>query len=313
MATVTNATIIDSSFVTWCLECVSEFHVHATELDGDAHTAASQAAHFLADNSGVAWTVAASVALVVGLFFTFFGYEGFYATLGLVAFVTTSIFSFGLLCGSTHSVIAAIAVGVVCGILATILVVKLEKVGAALCGATGGVISYMMLNGLILSHLYAAIPEAHQTWTPIVVVVVLALAGAALAALIERPVIIAATALGGAYAVGWGIERLAFSHSALANVNPLVLVSGGGCGGHWQCYAFFTCVCVLAVVGVIVQMKRTRKDRQHEEGRVLHMVSKRHVEMTTEEAYPDVYYTTDVEGGLISSDKQRRISREVFA
>jgi len=112
------------------------------------------------------------------------------------------------------------------------------------------------LNGFFLAKLYEALPAAHQSWTPAAACILLMLLGALLAHLLERDIIIVATAMGGAYATGWGIDRLAYSH-AKHNLNPLVLFTGNGCSQEEWCYIELACMIVFAIIGIFVQYKKT--------------------------------------------------------
>jgi len=299
--------VLSSSFVTWCTRCVVDY-VNLTVVDADVHTAASSAAAVAADHGDLTWTIIAAISMLVGLLFTFVGYECFYLTLGLVAFVTGTVFSFGLLCGASNSAILSVILGVVCGALITVLVLKLERVGAALCGAAGGAIGYMYLNALVLWRLYAAIPETHQSYTPVIIFVVLALLGAVLAVCFERHIIIAASALSGAYLVGWAADRLAFK-SANHNLNPIVLISGGGCH-EWECYALLAGIVVLAVIGIVVQERRTREDNHHDgEPGVLRRFSKPRRVSGYEVA--ELQYDPEAPAAVLLATNERRVSREM--
>jgi len=300
--------VIDSSFVKWCTKCLVDAGANMTIAKADAHTAASDAAYFLADHSSTSWTVFAAAAIAAGLLLTFLGYESFYLTFGIVAFTAASVFSFGLLCGASNSLIAAICVGVVAGALAVFICHKFEKIGAALCGAAGGVIAYMYSNGFLLSHLYKALPEAHQTYTPIIACTAMALLGAILVRCYERLIIIATTSLGGAYMIGFGIDRLAFK-AANHNLNPLVLISGGGCHSA-ECYGLFIGIVVLAILGAFLQLRRTHDDKHHE-GEPTILV-RRFAKARRPSGYEVAEVYCDVEASIITSQNERRVSREML-
>merc|ERR1711939_1160575 len=153
--------VLSSSFVTWCTKCVAQFG-NVTLFDDRAHSAASDAARHVASGGDTTWIILSVVSILIGLIFTFVGYEAFYLTLGLIAFLAGSTFVFGLFCGMTNSWIAAVIVGVIAGILLAYVLHKFEKLAIALCGAVGGLVSYMYLNAFLLNKLYNAIPEAHQ-------------------------------------------------------------------------------------------------------------------------------------------------------
>lgn len=116
----------------------------------------------------------------MGTLCTFYGYGLFYLTIAIAAFVFAFAVAFGAICGASGSAIAAICAGLVAGTFATVVLVRHEKLGAALCGACGGVAAYMFLNGVLLTHLYDLLPATHQSYTPALVAAVLGLLGAAL-------------------------------------------------------------------------------------------------------------------------------------
>merc|ERR1711966_453317 len=303
--------ILDSSFVTWSTQCLVDFGANITVADTAAHTAADDAARYLSDHGDTTWTVFAIASIVVGILLTFLGYEVFYLTFGIIAFLSASVFCFGLLCGASNSLAAAIACGVLAGALATFLCVKFPKIGAAVCGAVGGLISYMYLNAFVLTHLYTAVPEAHQSWTPALFATLLCIVGAGLALCFERYLIIASTSLGGAYPIGFAVDRLIFK-AADHDLNPLVLVAGGGCRSG-ECYGILVGIVVLALIGAYVQLRRTADDKHHEgEPGHLRRFSKEMNPVGYEVA--DMAYTdhTTVEQSILQGENQRRVSREMM-
>lgn len=104
------------------------------------------------------------------------------------------------------------------------------------------------------------------------------------------------TALAGAYMIGFGVDRLAFPKDN-HNLNPLVLMSGGGCKDP-ACYGVMAGVIVLALVGYAVQLSRSNKEESHTRfSRVL----------VEEEYVPAAYIQYD---GQALTGVERRVSRE---
>lgn len=264
--------------INFCTKCFVDFDgvTHddydglSSDIHNKAHTAEATAARIVAASTGAGWWVVAAIALLVGLVLTLFGFEAFYLSLFLIGFITASTIVFGILCGATEIAWLAILIGLVAGLLVGVLVIKLEKVGVALAGAGAGIITYAYLNAFALSKLYDLIASGpglgsqYSDFLPIIVVVVLALAGLILALCFERHIIIAGTSLGGAYLIFFGAVRLiAGTEAAQYNLNPIVLMAGGGCTS-WKCWLLFAAIVVLAVMGMAFQEWRTRDDKHHE-------------------------------------------------
>merc|ERR1711934_341942 len=110
-------------------------------------------------------------------------------------------------------------------------------------------------NGFVMTHLYSLFSAAHQSWMPYVYAVILGLIGCFLALHLEHFVIIMATSFGGAYAMSWGIIRLAWG-STHADLGPLYLFSGNGCEGSF-CKVALICIVGVALLGAFVQFSHT--------------------------------------------------------
>lgn len=281
----------EQSIIGWSTQCVSTAVINGTAsaIAGDYHHAIQ-----LAEQNPHTWQVVAGLCIAAGLLLNLAGYSCFYFTLALAGFLTGLALLFGVTCGLSHSLLGALIAGFIGACLVAFLTVKAEKLGVLLMGAAGGFASYMFLNALVLNKIYEQFPATHQTYTPFLVAAVLAAIGAALAMCMERYIIIGATALAGAYMVGFGVDRLAF-HTAHHVLNPLVLMSGGGCKDA-QCYGVLAGMVVLAIVGWFVQLHHTAEKESP--------FSKRH-----DGEYTEVYYSHDLEAPLRSGDV-RRVSRE---
>lgn len=229
----------------WSTKCIANFNSTAFENSVDQ----------FAGEHHTAYQVSAVIAVVLGLVMLFAGYSLFYFTLASIGMILGGSLGFFLLCGSTHQIIAACIGGAIAGLLAGMIITKLEKLGIIVMGVTGGLIAAMYTNGFVMNHFYDQFSVAHQAWLPYVYAAILALIGVWLAFLLERIAIICATAFGGAYGIGWGTIRLIYG-SKHAGIGPLYLFHGQGCDENFCKYALAGVVC-LALVGVWVQLRNT--------------------------------------------------------
>lgn len=162
---------------------------------------------------------------------------------------------FFLFCGATHQVVAAAIAGAVAGVLIAALVIRLEKLGVYAVGIAGGLVAALYTNGFVMTHVYNHFSAHQQSWMPYAYAGLLAIIGCLLAIKLERLIIILTTALGGAYATGWGIIRLSYG-SDHADLVPLFLFSGNGCEGSF-CKVALVCIVCLGLVGALVQLRCT--------------------------------------------------------
>lgn len=185
----------------------------------------------------------------------FFGYSLFYITLATAGFLLGAGFGFFFLCGTTHELLAAAIGGAVLGVLLGMLVIKLERIGVAATGIAGGLVVALYTNGFVMTHVYNQFSNTNQSWMPYAYAGILALIGCILVLKLEKFIIIAATSFGGAYAIGFGVIRLAWG-SKHADIGPLYLFSGNGCEGTF-CKVALVAVVAVALLGMVVQYKRT--------------------------------------------------------
>jgi hypothetical protein len=208
--------------------------------------------------------------IVIGVFVGFFGLRLFRPTLFLTGFVTVSLlmafvlFVFAL--GNSPSagaqwgcLVGALAIGVLAGVL----LVKLEKVGIFFLGASLGTAGSFLLYTLIIHHFGAG-----------KVVIALFTVGSALicgivALLVFEHVIIIATALGGAYLAIRGLSL--FAPPKYAYPNEIAIAKEIQYNGLSNVpvifYAYFSVIVVLAAVGAFIQYrhKRSRDEEKAQE------------------------------------------------
>ena len=276
--------------ISWCTQCISNI-TNATQDQ-------QEISNYIAANHDQAWLGIAIISVLSGILIAFYGYGIFYFTLGMAGFGAGFGIFFSILCGSTNEALWAVVAGCLGGIFLAWLVIRLEKYGVLLVGAGAGAIAYMYSNGFVLSHLYEALPEAHQSWLPAVLLSIMMMTGSYLAYAIERHLIIVATSFAGAYAVGFGVYRLAGGESH--DLNPIVLFSGGGCSGP-ECYSELSLLVLLALAGVWVQYRHTSQDKYR------NRASKQ--EEYTRSEYQEALQSPDAKVIIIQGN-QRRVSRE---
>lgn len=235
--------------IAWTTKCIANFN--ATQFENSVEQF-SQEHH-------ASYQTFAVLAIVLGAFFLFFGYSLFYLTLALSGFILGAAAGFFLICGATSEIIAAGICGALGGLLLGLMLVKLEKVGVAAMGIAGGLVAAIYTNGFVMHYLYEQFSDLHQSWIPYVYAGILALIGCLLALQFERWIIIIVTSFGGAYALGWGIIRLAW-HTEHADMGPLGLFSGQGCGDSF-CKIALLCIIGGGLIGMIFQLHYTRENR----------------------------------------------------
>lgn len=235
--------------IAWTTKCISNFN--ATKFDSSIDQ--------FAQNHDESYTTFAVLAIILGAFFLFFGYSLFYLTLAISGFILGGAAGFFLLCGATSEIIAAAICGALGAVFLGLLVVKLEKVGVAVLGIAGGLVAALYTNGFVMHHLYMQFSALHQSWMPYVYAGLLAAIGCFLAIKLERIIIISVTAFGGAYALGWGVIRLAWK-SEHPGIGPMYLFTGQGCGDSF-CKIALLCIVGAAVLGMLFQLWNTRENR----------------------------------------------------
>jgi len=207
--------------------------------------------------------------IVIGVFVGLFGLRLFKPTLFLTAFVVVFLlmafilFTFALGTTPTAAQQWGCLVGaLILGILAGILLVKLEKVGVFFLGAWLGTSGSFLLYTLILNHFNAG------KVVLIIFTVVAALISGVVALFIFEHVIIISTALGGAYITIRGVSL--FAPAKYAYPNEIEIAREIQYNGFSKIpgifYAYFSLIVILAVLGGFVQYrhKRSRDEEKSE-------------------------------------------------
>jgi hypothetical protein len=192
-------------------------------------------------------TPAAAILLVGGLLACFAGYRIFRVVLGIYGFILGALLATSIV-GTEHTMWTIIA-SIGGGVAGALLLIAAYFVGVALIGAG--------LGAMVANLIWAAIGgEPH-----VLVVVVLAIAGALAALALQRYVIIVATAFGGAQTVVVGAAALMGNTAAaeaatrtVYSVYPLNPMPGTAMDS--------VAALVLGIAGVLVQLFITAKGRK---------------------------------------------------
>jgi hypothetical protein len=188
---------------------------------------------------------AAIILVLGGLLSCFAGYRVFRIVLGFFGFVLGALLTSSLM--GTEQTMWMIVAAIVGGIIGALILMAAYFVGVALIGAGVG--------ALVVNVIWASLGrEPH-----IIVVILLAIAGALAALALQRYVIITTTAFGGAWtAIVGGLalmgDRLAIEAAARNNV-WLAYPMNPAPGQRWVILVWL----VLGLIGVIVQLKVTAK------------------------------------------------------
>merc|ERR1712166_456062 len=200
-----------SEVIQWTTKCIANFNSTAFDNSIDQFSAGHHDSY----------TFFAILSIILGTIVLFFGYSLFYLTLATAGFIVGATSGFFFLCGATEQIVAAGIGGAILGLLLGCLIVKLERLGVAVIGIIGGLVLALYTNGFVLNHLYDEFSETQQAWVPYVYASLLAMICMYLAFKLERLLIITVTAFAGAYAIGFGVIRLAWksTHRYRANVS----------------------------------------------------------------------------------------------
>jgi uncharacterized protein DUF4203 len=191
---------------------------------------------------------AAVVLIFGGALACFAGYRLFRIVLGIYGFILGAMLASSIMgVGNTVGMIVAAVVG---GLIGSVVLVMAYFVGIALTGAG--------LGALI----------GHVIWTwfetgdpPAVVIIIVSLAGAIGAMLLQRYVIIVATAFGGAWTIIVGAVNLLATRGITRGASATevwILYPTSTPGDRWAPYAWIA----LGLVGVTVQLALTGKRKK---------------------------------------------------
>ena len=189
---------------------------------------------------------AAIVLLAGGLISCFAGYRVFRLVLGIYGFILGALVASSIV-GTEHTVwmIAAAFVG---GLLGALVLIAAYFVGVALLGAG--------IGALLASLIWGALGREPGA----LVVILLAIAGALGALMLQRYVIIGATAFGGAWTIivgGLALTGNRVAVDAASRSNVWLAYPNPAPGQRWVLLAWF----VLGIAGTAAQLRITAKGR----------------------------------------------------
>jgi hypothetical protein len=187
------------------------------------------------------WTfsVVALASIAIGLIQCFFGYRFFRVVLGITGFLLGGLLAGYLVYHWTTSPLFAVIAGVVGGLIGGFLLGGLYIIGFFVIGAIFG--------GVAVSALFSLAGSTAPTW----LILVLALVCGILAVVLQKLMIVIATAFGGAW---WAMSGIA-SLTGAVKMEQLQLAPLGlqEAGAGW-----LLAWLLLGVVGLMVQYSRFR-------------------------------------------------------
>jgi hypothetical protein len=188
---------------------------------------------------------AAIVLVLGGLLSCFAGYRVFRVVLGIYGFILGALLASSL-AGSDQTLVMVLA-ALVGGIVGAAILILAYFAGVALIGAGAGA---------LVAHGVAA---AFGREPSLLVVILLAVAGALLALVLQRYVIVVATAFGGAWTALVGALALAGSRAAgqAGGGNVWLLYPGNPAPGQQWIVVFWL---GLGLVGTVVQLVFTARE-----------------------------------------------------
>eukprot|EP01114_Cavostelium_apophysatum_P016615 TRINITY_DN476_c0_g1_i1.p1 TRINITY_DN476_c0_g1~~TRINITY_DN476_c0_g1_i1.p1 ORF type:complete len:281 (+),score=51.59 TRINITY_DN476_c0_g1_i1:71-844(+) len=209
------------------------------------------------DKHEIAAYTITSVGILAGLLFTFFGYRLFKPVLFVVGFAIAGGLTYlGLYYHTSVGLIVLIAAPILAGIIGGILLVVFSIVGIFMLGA---ILGFLILSVILSAKDGGLISNHIAIW---VMMGAFPFAGGVIAVLIQKPLIIGATALGGSYAAVAGVDR--FVKGGFSQVIPTLIANRfHEINADYKTYIEIGVCVLICVLGVIVQAKKTAKGYYH--------------------------------------------------
>lgn len=198
----------------------------------------------------VAGHIAALLLFIIGMAACFFGYRLFLNALGWAGFVIGALGAGLLLSHQTEDNLVVVVVAIIAGLLVSALIRVFYRIGVFLVGA---------LLGILLMDILVVALDARESFIGLFLLVFGAVVVGLIALVVQRPMIILATAIGGAVAMMYSLaiylsENLA-ELTAVADLNPDNLVLADG-----VLLPLVVAAAALAVIGTWFQQRNTRAE-----------------------------------------------------
>lgn len=195
-----------------------------------------------------AYGLPAAIFLILGgALACFAGYRLFRIVLGIYGFILGAMLASSVMgTGSTLGMLAAAVIG---GLIGSLVLVMAYFVGIALIGAG--------LGALIGSTIWGWVATGDP---PVILVIVVSIAGAIGAMLLQRYVIIVATAFGGAWTMIVGVTNLLAARGITRGASATevwILYPTSTPGAEWAPFAWIA----LGLIGLAVQLGITAKKK----------------------------------------------------
>lgn len=201
----------------------------------------------LADNQAI-FSIAGAI---VGLFGLFAGYRLIFPVFALAGFCVAGFLSYELVLqlatGWQYEAYAAISALVIGGLAGAALMYNIIVLGVFGTGAALGLTISYAFKPVLLEHL----PTQYGNWPFIIAAATLACIAGLVTLWLERPVLIAATSFGGAYAIVNAVIVFFGKQLATHFATPQDF--------HWMMLGFWV---VISLIGMAVQFKITAAKKQ---------------------------------------------------
>jgi len=208
-------------------------------------------------NSKYLTYVITGVAVAIGLVVAFCGYRLFKPVLFIVGFIIFAGITYLILWShSSVGVLVLVVCTVVAGIVGGIVMLFVVKVGIFMLGASAGFILFCVVMSVRNQGLI------HEPIAIYVGMCASFVIGGVIALLVQKPLIIFATAFGGSYAVIAGIDR--YVQGGFCQVIPHLIANHRELiNADYKTYIEIAACVVLTVAGLYVQFKHTGKNVYH--------------------------------------------------
>ena len=180
-------------------------------------------------------------ALLLGSIQCFFGYRLFKMVIGFVGFILGAVLAIAIINTFFPEKITVLVSGVLGGIMGTVMVLMLYHVGIFVIGA--------ILGGIVGSFICALAGMSSAMW----IIAVASIAAGLLALVVQKYMIIAATAYGGAWLLVTAFACFATGAKNIADIESILQASGN------LLYIILPCWIMIGMCGWMVQLEHLKK------------------------------------------------------